>query len=100
MDDRLFLDDGTWLEMAVPNTIFDIRHAVRELESCGADDTDDLLTKLCSRVNNYSLYDVMQQQFAIISRLETIADPCGAEAYALTTLLVACRVSVPVCLRV
>lgn len=36
MDDRLFLDDGTWLEMAVPNTIFDIRHAVRELESCVA----------------------------------------------------------------
>jgi hypothetical protein len=100
MDNRLFLDDGSWLDMAFQTSIFDIHHAVGEVESCAADDTDDLLCRLCSRVSKYSLYDVIQQRSAIISHLETVADPCGAEAYALTTLLVACHASIPACLRV
>lgn len=101
MDDRLFLDDSTWLDRAtdaasVFGTMDSVDDAVRVVAkaAAAATDTDGVLDALCAQIDAHPLHAQFAELDHIASMLHALPDTMGDAAYALTSLFVACHVSV------
>ena len=99
-DCRLFVDDGLWMSCVddVHVSIFGIERTEDAVcvvnAACSDGDADSVLEALCHRLDSHALPDKIAERERIQALQEHVVDSFGATAYALTTLFIACHVSV------